>query len=100
MILFGNSNPMKKIQILAVLVIFITSGCATKKVHVSELFVPIEFVAKPLPEYKGMPHGEVYVINGKKESLEFVKKPMERGESRGARGFEKSGASCRGFRRE
>jgi len=73
---------MKKIQILSIIVVALASGCATKKVHVSEMFVPIEFVTKPLPEYNGMPHGEVFAINGKKESLEFIKNPMDRGELR------------------
>jgi len=65
---------MKKIQILAVLVIFITSGCATKTESFNQHFRPTEFVTKILPEYDGMPHGEVFIMSGQKEFEKFIDK--------------------------
>ena len=56
-----------------IVTIFLTSGCANNKVPAADMFAPIKFVAKTLPEYKGMTHGEIYVINDKKEALEFIK---------------------------
>lgn len=47
-------------------------GCASQSFDARSLFRPTPWVSKTLPEFDGVPHGEVHFVTGEKKLEKFI----------------------------